>query len=380
MVGKRAPNPFWNCQMVLTDLYNKYPILSEIGSLEMFACVYFPVALLELELQEFVSEEFDTIEHSVLELFYAGFRNAAGISKVMGLPPGYVKKILYILESYGHILHGQVTELGLKSIADGAKYTKNTTLQKVQADTLTGILFTREMYQPSYMLFPAEETAGWITHALPNAFINSTAFEVLRNDIKQYKYYKNSIFHVNVASINYIPVSKEIKYTYGFLVKISTMKHPFIILRCQEYDQALRKTRYYWKPIAISYTSASVFPQVPSEIHIVNDSYFEPLLFLMEDLNRRIEVITSRREKLPEGFYKALLNDFGLNPDQISYSFNKTVLTILIKDEPANKYSGELQQWINCSINESASPIPYVGFAKNDLLPGAVCYFRRGGK
>src|SRR5690606_30061696 len=124
----------WNVGSIIKAFFRNHPYFFQGGKVELCSKIVYPLALVELEALESAGEEFDTVEHAILSLSYAGISDAARISDMLGLPLNYTLQIIRLLESYGHVLDMRVTELGAKSTEEKVKYTKLLVRHKVQAD------------------------------------------------------------------------------------------------------------------------------------------------------------------------------------------------------------------------------------------------------
>src|SRR5690554_6482371 len=96
--------PFHYNQFAINDFFQEYPEFYKAGLMEFCSCIYYPIAELELEILESSSEEFETIEHCILELIHGGVGSVKQIAEMMGLTEKYVAKIINILEGYGHLI------------------------------------------------------------------------------------------------------------------------------------------------------------------------------------------------------------------------------------------------------------------------------------
>lgn len=328
-------SPFTLNHIVLKDFARRYDFMFQLGSLTQFACLYYPVAHLELNILEMTSEEFDTIEHVVLELYAAGLNSKEFIADVLGIPIGYVGKILRILEGYGHISNGSLTELGHQSLSEEKMVTRYLTRQKVQADPLAGLAFSKAMYQSNLSLFSSEDTNPRISHLMPGAFLQPDLFDKLKSCIQEMKSSQKGIFHVNVEEIVDI-VSRETKFTYAFLVKFDYCL-PFVIVKCREFEPTNGAPIYYWKPIAIASSLCSLLKQrgIQHDLETASDAYFETLSQQSDEIVRRAADIMQKQ------------------------GFQETVLPEMIT---------KLQDYLTF---DQAFPY-YVGFARNDQLPGVV--------
>ena len=102
------------------------------------ASVYYPIADIDLRFEERTFEDFDSIEHDMLQFVAELGTDVDLLARTTGLSPSYVHKFLRVLEGYGHIDEtGRVTETGRESLAEGKKIVCKHVAQKVQMDALS---------------------------------------------------------------------------------------------------------------------------------------------------------------------------------------------------------------------------------------------------
>lgn len=102
------------------------------------ASVYYPIADIDLRFEERTFEDFDSIEHDMLQFVAELGTDVDLLARTTGLSPSYVHKFLRVLEGYGHIDEtGRVTETGRESLAEGKKIVCKYVAQKVQMDALS---------------------------------------------------------------------------------------------------------------------------------------------------------------------------------------------------------------------------------------------------
>lgn len=383
MDNKYKNSTFQYNQKALNEFYKAYPEFMACGELEMFSCLYYPIGKMELELIESCTEEFETIEHSLLELMYSGITQPEELSNVMGLPQNYVMKLLRILEGYGHLIDGQLTDLGMKSIEDEVKYVKYPVQQKVQVDLIHGTIFSKEMYQSERWMEDVEETNSYITHAVPDPILDTKVLDVLKEDIFMYRRKKQKVFHVNVESVEKI-LSKEIQYGLGFLMKVSGFKHPFMIAKCRRYQPEVRKTTYFWKPVAISESDAKKLKEsLQNELIVIEDKRFTNLYALYKDIEARLKDEVKNRKAYPRRVERWIERDWSLSVDGLPYDFNKNQLYFYVDSSVINEITIQFLKSLQYYLpgeelkrnRKSGEPlIPSVLLARNDKLPGVVTF------
>ncbi|WEK53709.1 MAG: hypothetical protein P0Y55_14145 [Candidatus Cohnella colombiensis] len=360
--------PFQNNHIALRDFMRSCPELTTGRALTQFACIYYPIAMLELELLENASEEFDTIENAMLELIYAGLKSIEQISEVMGLPLNYTQKLMTILEGYGHIENGELTELGRRSVAEGIKYTKYTTRQLVQADSIHGVLLSREFNQSNHSLFQPDETTGSFQHVLPNPFLSAEAFQRLMSETMNYKRVNKRIFHVNIERIQSI-ISQSFRFAHAFLVSLEGLPHPIVLLKHVTYSQETRSATHTWRPIALSHSNAKALGAAAAAYEIVEDEAMASLLATKSEIEKQQQVLSQKYNftaKWTEGLQKQL----GLKGELIPYAKAGHQVSIDLHMSVFAKVT----RTTFLLLQQLADPkaMPHVGFAKYDYLSGVV--------
>ena len=121
----------------LREITETFPQIAP-ENIAVAACVYYPIADLNLTIKERLFEVFDSIEHDILQFIDDIGADVSLIARTTGLSETYVEKIFRLLMGYGHInKDGMITELAKNSLAEGKKITCTEVAQKVQMDALT---------------------------------------------------------------------------------------------------------------------------------------------------------------------------------------------------------------------------------------------------
>ena len=121
----------------LTDIMIQYPKIT-YNYIERFAPIYYPIAMIEVDLNERSFEDFEAIQLIVLKLYALGLNTPEKIANAAGLNSNYVRRMLKVLAGYGHIADGKVTELGKESITKGKKIELKRTASRFQVNALNG--------------------------------------------------------------------------------------------------------------------------------------------------------------------------------------------------------------------------------------------------
>lgn len=235
----------------LDDIHEKYTKLLSTD-IEKFAPVYYPIAIIEMNLDETTFEDFESVQYSILNLYSLGIVNYAVIAETLGLSSNYVFKVIRLLNSYGHLDDRGITELGQDSIKSGKKIVKSKVWQKFQMDALNGTLLKVEQTITENMLNDREQTRIKVGHLnyLDGMSVEDISSQVMKNKGSTYIRQKSSILNVNVTAINDVRCV-EVKYAKCYMMKLRNCDEPIVFAK--RYDSAKKevKDRFSWAPFSI---------------------------------------------------------------------------------------------------------------------------------
>ena len=112
----------------IRDKYKKLPV----ADIEKFAPVYYPIAIVEMNLDEMTFEDFESVQFAILNLVSLGITDYKVVADTLGLSSNYVFKVFRLLAGYGHMDEKGITKLGMESITTGKKIVKAQVWQKFQ--------------------------------------------------------------------------------------------------------------------------------------------------------------------------------------------------------------------------------------------------------
>ena len=239
-----------------TSKYEALDVLADIrsrntgfatGEVESFAPVYYPIAIVEMRLEEQTFEDFETVHLTILRLIAMGITDYKIIAQTLGLSPNYVFKILRILTGYGHITDSGLTDLGRRSLTEEKKITTTQTRQRFQVDALEGELLKVEELVTDSMLNSREETRLTIGHLdhLDGMDVNKLKEQLTGSNGKDYFHRKSGILHANVVGITDVRCV-EIKFAKCYLLKMK--KDPRLYVFAKLYNKKAKevKDRFSW--------------------------------------------------------------------------------------------------------------------------------------
>lgn len=203
---------FFLCD-ALRELMRTYPKL-EARHIDFAAAVYYPIALVDITMEERVFENYEGIERHLLQFVADIGADPALLEATTGLSSVYVRKLLDVLDSYGHIENGRLTALGRESLQRGEKVTCVRVVQRLQMDALTLRLLKVEELIREDDLRAGQELGGKIGGILPD--IEGISVDALKRQIEALDLTKvmehgRTVLHANTESIQSI-VFSELRY------------------------------------------------------------------------------------------------------------------------------------------------------------------------
>ena len=218
--------------------------------IELFSEVYYPIAILELDMTETTFEDFDIVPLSVLKFIKGGMRSADDISRLMGLTKGYVQRVMDLLMGYGYIDRNGMLELGEEALRIEKKVGHAQVKQRFQADAITGDLLKIGEQPSEADLQGADKTFGVIPHMphIEGISIDDINSQMRNEDLTKYKYYQGEILNANVDDIH-SAVCVGLEYIKAYLVKLQGIDLPFVISYKYDVTQKEFKDRFSWQPM-----------------------------------------------------------------------------------------------------------------------------------
>lgn len=266
------------------------------GRIELFTEIYYPIALLEIDMLETTFEDFDIIQESVLKFVQSGIRSAAEISCLMGLSVNYIQKTMNLLMGYGFINTEGLTQLGVKSLETGKKQITNPVKQRFKADALTGELLKVTIQPNDADLIDKNNLGMTIPHMthIPGISVESVNQQLKQSDLTVYKRYQGDILNANVDEVNDVRCIG-LEYIKAYMVKMQAVDSPFII--SYRYDPSEKKfaNRYRWRPIKMPCEKAYTEYGFDREIECYSDG-------AMNAINNLYRLICKSMVSTEDGF------------------------------------------------------------------------------
>lgn len=240
--------------IALDDICDKYKKINTTG-IEKFAPVYYPIAIVEMNLDELTFENFEMLQYTILKIISLGIKDPDVIAETLGLSSKYVIKMIRLLHGYGHLDDNGIAELGKLSLKQGKKVTQSQVLQKFQLDALNGTLLKVEQTITETMLNDREQTSLTIGHLnyLDGLPVQEISMQLAKNNLSTYVHQKSGIINTNVTRINDVRCT-EVKYARCYLMKIKNCDEPFIFAKRYDTSKKDIKERFSWQPFGLKNT------------------------------------------------------------------------------------------------------------------------------
>lgn len=234
----------------LADIRERYPRI-RTADIERFAPVYYPVAMVEMLLEEQTFEDFETVHLAVLRLISLGIRDYKLIAQTLSLSASYVFKVMHLLTGYGHISDAGLTDLGRESLQQQKKIITTDTLQKFQVDALNGRLLKTQQAVAGNMLNSKDETITMIGHLnyLDGMDAQTLSAQLTGGNCENYLNQKSGVLHTNVRRIKAARCT-EIKYAKCYLLKLRGCINPIIFAKRYNRMAQDLKQRFPWQPFS----------------------------------------------------------------------------------------------------------------------------------
>ncbi len=235
----------------LDEIHEKYKKLPSTD-IEKFAPVYYPIALVEMNLDEISFEDFESVQFSVLNIISLGILDSNVIAETLGLSSNYVSKVIRLLSGYGHIDKNGITELGKESIKSGQKILKTQVWQKFQLDALNGTLLRVEQAVTENMLNDRDQTNITIGHLdyLEGMPLQEISSQLAKNNLSTYLKEKDNIINTNVSKINDVRCM-EVKYARCYMMKVRNCDEPIVFAKRYDSSKKNVRDRFSWQPFSV---------------------------------------------------------------------------------------------------------------------------------
>jgi len=244
------------------DIFRKScPELFELGQLKYFHFFYCPISVALVDADEYIREEYESLELLVLKLYDAGLTSVDAICKVTGLHPKLVIKTLQLLKkAYRHIEDERISELGRLSINEGIKHVVYEVKKEIQFEAITGTVLDREIEQRKDKLLKGLDPNYSRPLAIDTVELDEEVARDISERLNEYKNTEKSVFDKNIKRVRKVTTNM-LRYTPAYAVAFDYMPEPFIILRGRSFSKTEKRSALIWKPTAISQANAEILQE-----------------------------------------------------------------------------------------------------------------------
>lgn len=251
---------------------------------DLFVPFMCPISIVDVDVQEYVIDEYDSVELLVLRLYAAGVKTVEGIEALTGIDSALIEKLIFAeTYTYGHINPEtkELTNAGIETLKDNEdsenlfQHALYNVKRELQVDSLTGSIIRAEaemrkdrmgyygdIFRPN--LLPKD--AVYIDSVLENEIVNRLKLYVSKKILEDGDVIKS------ISGFR----TKEIRYRKAYYVVMHNFDYPMIAI--SYYEMKSNGRSRVLKPIAISERDArKVEIGESSEYLIRRDSYFEYL-------------------------------------------------------------------------------------------------------
>ena len=280
----------------LNDIRNKYKRISA-PDIEVFVPIYYPIAILEMNVEELTFEDFDTVQLAVLRFISLKQTDYRIIADLMGLSTNYVSKVLNLLKGYGHINDNGITELGIQSLMEEKKIIKANVLQKFQVDALNGQLITIDKTISENTLNDKNETSRIIGHL---NYLDQISMESINEQLDAQNYsnfikQKSGILNRNVLAINDVKCI-DVKYAKCYMLKLQWNDETIVFAKRFNVNKKQIKDKFTWQPFSVANEQIRIRYGFEEEICISTPIAVQYTHSLMKLVNERGEKLDIEKE------------------------------------------------------------------------------------
>lgn len=247
----------------------------EIDDVECLVSVYYPIAVVEMELQEQTLEDMEGIERAVLELCRIGITDPAVITRTLGLGSSttYITRIMRSLYGVGLLNKDHsLTNTASEALEEDRKIVTVLTRQLFQADALNGTLLRVDELVDEYTIAERTETRA-IIGILDSADSAETSrlTEGLREDASRYIHRPEGFLNTNIIRIENVYLD-HMAYARGYLLKLGSADHAIVLLKRYDRYKPFEKRTCDWRAMFVPPDDEDIYrPFVTEETPIATD-------------------------------------------------------------------------------------------------------------
>ena len=288
---------------IIYELCNNYNYITP-DKITNFASVFYPIANIELEMQERTFEDFEPVQFAVLKLMNLGYKNPKVLSKLLGLNAIYIGKIQKLLFGYQLIDDSDnVTSLGKESLKANKKIQLVNTKQIFQLDPINGTLIKLDNAIQKDRFRDKGSLPTRVAIIDYPDFIDSDIIvsNVTNDDFRSIMAQKNGILNTNVEKIT----------------SIKCLEVPLIFSKREDFTKIRASERYKWLPFSVPNEKTANVLNLNSFVYtnknnqvLINDRIRQ--LFEIADSEKVHDLVNSKITDIMDAYY--------INPDYVTHN------------------------------------------------------------
>jgi|GEM_PF-6241870 len=213
-------------QNQILEIYNKYPSIFSYERISVCSRLYYPIALVDVLVEENVRQPFSPIEQIVIELIKSGVSSLTDLTEAIGLPELYLKEILRELEAEELVEDFKLTIKGEYGHQQRIKFTTSIYKYSFQYDPILDEILINKEVDDKYLV-PQNVTNSGLAHLLPHSHLKRDKLSTLFDTVSEEDMKVTSKRIKEVLSVKTYFVE-----SVGLLFNL--IPHPFIFFPDQE--------------------------------------------------------------------------------------------------------------------------------------------------
>lgn len=303
-------NFVWKKDEVIREFQTCCPEFFNKHRLERFQFFYYPVSIAEVDVKEYIIEEYESVELLVLQLFDAEITAPEDIQELTGLDAALVSRILYNERYvYGHIVQdrNELTDMGRKTLEENADQNGTQVIQhalydvkrEIQIEALTGTVIPAKCEKnKKKLLF---NVGDGYSRLLPRETvqIDKELSREISQRLEEYKHFgilNNGNTVHDIGDIH----TREIRFGRAFLAEFCDLPHPMVIIEGYEADEKNGKRKRIYMPSALSAGNAREIRSEGVDMgrYLIRDNeYFQYLMENKEKIKETADLALANLEQ-----------------------------------------------------------------------------------
>ena len=224
----------------------------------LFEQIYYPVFLMEVDMEEETFEDIEAVQYYILKLLYdtglSGTMMPEYTACALGLSPSYTSKILKLFYGYGYVAEKYgITKLGEEVLKKKQEIHRVHVKQLFYYDAINrGVMDRTHNFDKRMICEPGKVNKRAVilpcyNRVLPQESASNWFEKVDGDDFIQHN---RDILHVNVRAVNDIKFVDR-RFIKGYLIQNTDFETVLFYTKYYDLTKEKKEERTVWKPIAI---------------------------------------------------------------------------------------------------------------------------------